>query len=133
MAKSNCNPNRLSSSCGHLRKDAEREDLFDDAQGLDVGFDTVVGKLVVGQALVVELAEAGLIAKKRAIGDVRAPGEKFFNGTVKPNEGGTAVAEEGYVVWLRGGAAAERKNARFSEHERFADGFFELLVLEFAK
>src|ERR1700751_1619330 len=52
---------------------------------------------------------------------------------MQPNEGGAALAEERAVVWLRCSGAAERNNARLLKRDRFADGFFELLVLDSAK
>jgi len=72
-------------SCGHLWKDAERENLFDDAQGLDVGFDSKVSHLVKWQALLIQPAKACFVAKKRTIGDVRATREELFDGAMQPD------------------------------------------------
>ena len=120
-------------SRGHLGENAEREDFFDDAQGLDVCFDAVIGKFVGRQAIGIELAKTGFVAKERAIGDVSAAREEFFDGAVKPDECSGIFAEESDIIGLRGGAAAERNDTRLLKRDGFADCFFQLLVLDLAE
>src|SRR5690348_11502543 len=66
--------------------DIQRDYRLHDAERLDRAFDAMVGQLIKGKTLVVQLAKAGLILEKRAISDVRAALKQFFDRAVEPND-----------------------------------------------
>src|ERR1700730_12006089 len=94
-------------SCGHLRENTERENLFDDPQGFHIALDTEIRKLIRRETFLVETAEAGLVAEERAILDARAAREQFPDRAMQPDEHSTALTQQRDIVRLGGGAAAE--------------------------
>ena len=113
-------------------KNSEGENLFERAHGIAAAIDAIVGLLEGGQALEIEAAKADFVAEERAVGDLGAAAQQFLDGALQPDERGAMLTEQGKILGLVDGAAAERNDARLAEFEGFADDAEELLVLELA-
>jgi len=117
----------------HHQEDAERENLLDHAPRIGVALDAVVGKLVGWQALFVEAAEAGLVAKKRPVGDLRAATQQLLDGAAEPDQRRGVLAQQRQILRLRDRAAAERNDARLLRFVGFGDDARELLAFDAAE
>src|SRR5208282_4855081 len=85
------------------------------------------------QALAVQLAEAGLIAEERPVGDVCAALKQLLDRTVQPNQRDAVPLEKRKIGGLSGCAAAERDNRGPAERRGLAQRFFEFFVFDLPK
>lgn len=111
-------------------KNAESEDGLDDAEGFGGAFDAVASEFVEWQAFAVELAKAGFVFEKRAVGNMRAALHQLFYGALKPNGGASGLLEQFRVRRLRYGAAAERDDGRLAGFGGFSENAFQLFVFD---
>src|SRR5208282_3179661 len=94
-------------SCSHLRENSQRDDLLDDAQGLNVGLHTVIRNLIRRQAFLIKSAKASFVAKKGTVLNMGDAFEQFINRTLQPNENGAGLTQQREILRLRCGAPAE--------------------------
>lgn len=118
---------------GAAGDDVEAEDFGDDARGLAGAVDSMVGELVRREALRVERAEAGFVAKERAAGHGHAAGEQDFDGSVEPDDGHAGGAEEFGRALLRVRAAAECEHDGLFHFENAAERGAKLVGFDLAE
>src|SRR5271167_112479 len=94
-------------SCVHLRKNSQRDDLLDHAQGLEIRLHMVVRDFVRGKAFLVKVSKTGFIAEKRTVLNVSDAPQQFLDGASQPHQHGAGLAQKRKVLGLRGGSAAQ--------------------------
>src|SRR6202167_193023 len=99
-------------SCSHLRENSQRDDLLDDAQGLDIGLHTVIRNLVVRQAFLIESAKTGFVEEERTGLDISDAVEQFLDGALQPNENGAGLTQQRELFLLSGCDVTEGDDAR---------------------
>ena len=91
-------------------KNAQRQNLLDDPNGLTAAFDPIIRLPVIGQALLVQSTKTGLVPEEWPVSHQYTPLQKAFDGAIQPNEGDAGsinIAKEGSVPWLGKRAASE--------------------------
>lgn len=94
-------------------EETEMKDFRDDESGIGGAVHAVIGELVGRNALCMELAKTGFIAKKRPAGHSHAAREERFDGRVEPNDGNILRAEKFRSALLRVSSTAEGEYNRF--------------------
>jgi hypothetical protein len=95
--------------------------------------DAVISEPIGRQALGVESAEAGFIAKERPAGHSHASRKKHFDGRIQPQNRSASPAEKIRAARLCVGAAAEGENGAFLHLRSAAKGGAELIRLDLAE
>src|SRR5271169_5602224 len=94
-------------SCVHLRKNSQRDDLFDHAQGLEIRLHMVVRDFVRGKAFLVKVSKTGFIAEERTVLNVSDAPQQFLDGALQPHQDRSGMAQQRKILRLGGGSAAQ--------------------------
>ncbi len=117
----------------HQRSDSPAQDFRDDGSRFTGAVDAKIRLLVGRQALGVEFAEAGHIAKERPAGHGHAARQKNFNGRIQPHHGNAGSAKKLECARLGVGAATEGENGAFLQFQRTAERRTQLLRFDLAE
>ena len=112
---------------------AETQNLGDNLGRFSGAVNTIASKLVGGQALSVEGAEAGLVTEQRTPSHGHAAGKQNFDGGIQPKDRNASSAEKLGAAGLRVSSATERKNGSLFEFGSAAERGAELVGFELAE